>query len=240
MAIRIALIAVGGKGSRMGRSDVQKCLIPIEGKPILEYAIDSLVTSGIKCIILLTGHLHAQVSAYLASRAPQGECVLGSVYGGTEGETQAICRLRPFLQEDFLYTVGDCIFPTETFAEVIAEGERHPASAAVMCVSARRGVAPTHSRVITSRSRRAQKVIPATTKSSARLITMGVYVFRPLAFDFLAKVPPHGHVSAFVPHAIAAGQHTGVSVVRGPWFCFHTEEDIGRWSSSPLKRFLNL
>ena len=53
------VIMAGGKGTRIAsvRSDIPKPMIPVSGKPILEWEIMSLKESGLTDIILVIGHL---------------------------------------------------------------------------------------------------------------------------------------------------------------------------------------
>lgn len=57
MPVRVGVIAVGGQGMRFGRNDIQKCLVSIEGKPILEYVLQAFAGTNLKLIFLLTGFL---------------------------------------------------------------------------------------------------------------------------------------------------------------------------------------
>ena len=53
------VIMAGGKGTRIAsvNSEVPKPMIPILGKPILEYQLDCLRRQGCTDIILVIGHL---------------------------------------------------------------------------------------------------------------------------------------------------------------------------------------
>lgn len=53
-----AVILAGGKGSRLEglAENVHKSMIPINGKPILEYQIDALTRKGVKDICICVGH----------------------------------------------------------------------------------------------------------------------------------------------------------------------------------------
>lgn len=115
MPVRVGVIAVGGQGMHFGRNDIQKCLVSIEGKPILEYVLQTFAGANLKLIFLLTGFLQDQVNSYLTgSLGLINDCVVTSLFGGIEGEAPVISRLRPFLEEDFLYAGGDVIPTPET------------------------------------------------------------------------------------------------------------------------------
>ena len=60
------VIMAGGKGTRIAsvNSDVPKPMIPIDGKPILEYQINALAAQGYCEIILIIGHLGHVIRDY--------------------------------------------------------------------------------------------------------------------------------------------------------------------------------
>ena len=56
----------GGKGTRIAavRSDLPKPMIPVCGKPILEWQIENLKANGLTDIILVIGHLGKVIKDY--------------------------------------------------------------------------------------------------------------------------------------------------------------------------------
>jgi D-glycero-D-manno-heptose 1,7-bisphosphate phosphatase len=65
-----AVILAGGIGSRLSpiTNFKHKSLVCINNQPILELQINQLLQLGIKKIIILTGHLHNQVEAFVVSK----------------------------------------------------------------------------------------------------------------------------------------------------------------------------
>ena len=53
-----ALILAAGMGKRLGRytKDATKCMVPVNGKTLIEYAIESLVQNNIKKLIIVVGY----------------------------------------------------------------------------------------------------------------------------------------------------------------------------------------
>lgn len=114
------VIMAGGKGTRIAsvNSEVPKPMIPILGKPILEYQMEVLKKQGYTDIILVTGHLGTVIRDYFGDGSgispvtgePFGvkiEYVEETVPLGTAG---ALFLLRDRLTEDFLLLNGDIIF----------------------------------------------------------------------------------------------------------------------------------
>ncbi len=237
MRARIALIGVGGKGVRMGRSDIQKCLIPIEGVPIVEYVLERLHECGIKLILLLSGFHHDQVAAYISGVSFE-RSVVGQVYGGVDGENPAICRLQSFLKgEEFIYLGGDCIFAQGVIEKLLKCAERRPDDAAIVLATFESSMAPTHEHLNLD-GERIVKVMAPDDPSAGSLAVMGTYYIRPKSFKFLRMVPPENLGSAFLQKAIDAGETVSVCPVTTPWFCIHTQDDLEKWNTSPMRKFL--
>jgi len=67
--INTALIFAAGFGKRMGHitQEIPKSLIKIHGKPILYYALESVLRGGFKQVIINTHYLYEQINAAVAA-----------------------------------------------------------------------------------------------------------------------------------------------------------------------------
>ena len=65
MKTKVLLLA-GGLGTRLRplTDSVPKCLVPIRGRPLLDYWFDRFADAGIRDVLINTHHLPAQVRAY--------------------------------------------------------------------------------------------------------------------------------------------------------------------------------
>ena len=131
---RIGVIAVGGKGSRFEAKAVQKCLIPVDGKPMFWYAAEALRKNGVKCLVLLSGYLHNQVADYVTT-TNLGFQTLAVVYGGIGGENAALKALKGLVTDDFLYMAGDCLMHSACITDLIRDAERRHDAVAVVAAS---------------------------------------------------------------------------------------------------------
>ena len=62
--INVAVIMAGGKGSRLRsitNDEIPKPMVPVDGKPLLEYQVEKLKTYGIKKIVMIVGHLGEKI-----------------------------------------------------------------------------------------------------------------------------------------------------------------------------------
>ena len=126
------IIMAGGKGTRIAsvRSDIPKPMIPICGKPILQYQIENLCSFGLTDIILAVGHLGDVIENYFGDGSRFG--VNLSYFMETEplGTAGALFQM-PELSKDFLLLCGDIIFDID-FSRFIAFHKQHDALASLM------------------------------------------------------------------------------------------------------------
>ncbi len=63
-----ALLLAAGEGTRLRpiTNTVPKCLVPINGKPLLEYWLENLIKAGVKEFLINTSYLHTQVETFVA------------------------------------------------------------------------------------------------------------------------------------------------------------------------------
>lgn len=114
------VIMAGGKGTRIAsvNAEVPKPMIPILGKPILEYQLECLRDQGYNDVVLVVGHLGHVVQDYFgdgsgispATGKPFGVSIEYVVETEPLGTAGALYLLKDKLGEDFLLLCGDVIF----------------------------------------------------------------------------------------------------------------------------------
>ena len=73
-----AVILVGGLGTRLAEQfpDVPKGLVPVNGRPFLEWQLDWLRRGGITRVLLAAGHKGETFEHYFAHRPADGMVVV--------------------------------------------------------------------------------------------------------------------------------------------------------------------
>lgn len=109
------VIMAGGKGTRIARinSEVPKPMIPIEGKPILEYQINTLKNQGYTELILIVGHMGNAIQEYFEDGSKFGVRIQYITEESPLGTAGALFFLKEQLKEDFLLINGDIIFDVD-------------------------------------------------------------------------------------------------------------------------------
>lgn len=103
------MILAGGKGTRLGSltNQTPKVLVPILGRPVLDYQLHWLADEGVTEVILLTGHLHDQIEAYCGDGSRWGIKIVYRVELTPLGTAGALKGIEDILTEDFLVVYGD-------------------------------------------------------------------------------------------------------------------------------------
>ena len=117
-----AIILCAGQGKRLKpyTVDYQKSMIPVHGKPLLEYIIDGLVSVGFKNLILVVGYQKEQIINYFLKGDQWGikiEYVVQKKLNGTGGALLSCERL--IKKTHFFLTWGDILVPYDVYRDVI-------------------------------------------------------------------------------------------------------------------------
>lgn len=120
------VIMAGGKGTRIAavNAEVPKPMIPILGKPILEYEIDVLKRQGYTDLILIVGHLGNVITEHFGDGSAFGVSISYIVENEPLGTAGALYYLKKELTEDFLLLNGDIIFDIDIERFVLYHKER--------------------------------------------------------------------------------------------------------------------
>lgn len=104
-----AVILAGGMGTRMaGVSDViPKALLPVAGRPVLDYQIDLLRRSGIADMTVVTGHLGEKIRDWLGDGRGRGVRVRYFEEASPLGTGGALAEFAGRLDESFIVMYGD-------------------------------------------------------------------------------------------------------------------------------------
>lgn len=106
-----AVILAGGKGTRLGNltREIPKPLLPLLGKPLLEYHVELLRDYGITEIWILVNYLKDSIMQHFGNGAAWN--VFIQYYEETEplGTTGGIKAIESHLTEDFLVLYGDVL-----------------------------------------------------------------------------------------------------------------------------------
>lgn len=106
-----AVLLAGGKGTRLRpyTTNFPKPLMPIGEKPILEIVISQLRESGIKEIIIATGHLEELIRVFFGDGSKFGVSITYTKEDKPLGTAGPLNQVRERLDETFILMNGDVL-----------------------------------------------------------------------------------------------------------------------------------
>lgn len=117
-----AIVPVAGAGTKLRPHTYTqpKALIPVAGKPILQYIIDQLIEAGINDYVFVIGYLGDKIKDFVQTTYPD----LNAAYieqENREGIGHALYLTKDVVKknEELLIVLGDCVFDIE-LKEVLA------------------------------------------------------------------------------------------------------------------------
>lgn len=104
-----AVIMAGGKGTRLASvtQNIPKPMVPIEGKPLLEYQIENLKENGVDNIILIVGHLGDVIREHFGDGHEYGVSISYYIEATPLGTAGALAKIKERLEDSFFLVFGD-------------------------------------------------------------------------------------------------------------------------------------
>lgn len=111
----IIIIMAGGRGTRISsvNSEIPKPMIPLLGKPVLEYELEAIKAQGYEEVMIVVGHLKQAIMEYFGDGKKWGLNIRYIEEDSPLGTAGALYYLRDRLKEDMLLLNGDTIFDVD-------------------------------------------------------------------------------------------------------------------------------
>ena len=195
------MILAAGQGTRVRplTKDLPKPMVPILGKPVMEYLIEHLARHGIKEIMVNVAYFHHKIEQYFGDGHRWGVQIGYSFEGmrehgdvipkplGSAGGMRRIQDFSGFFDESTLVLCGDALIDLDITA-ALEEHKAKKAIASVVTLDVPLNDVQNYGIVVADGNGQIQsfqeKPSPAEAKST--LASTGIYIFEP---DVLAMVP---------------------------------------------------
>lgn len=198
------MILAAGQGTRVRplTKDLPKPMIPILGKPVMEYLIEHLARHGITEIMVNVAYNHRRIEEYFGDGQRWGVSIGYAYEGvyehgdilpkplGSAGGMRRIQDFGGFFDETTLVICGDAIIDLDIEA-ALEEHKRQGALASVITLDVPRDQVRNYGIVVADDDGRIrsfqEKPTPEEAKST--LASTGIYIFEPQVIDL---IPPGG------------------------------------------------
>ncbi len=120
-----AIILAAGRGERMRplTDTTPKPLLPVRGKPLMQWSVDALAQGGFRRLVVNTAWLGGQIAAYFDQRPASADPVKlafsheGQDFGRALETAGGIARALPLLGDVFWVLAGDVFVPDFAFTQ---------------------------------------------------------------------------------------------------------------------------
>jgi mannose-1-phosphate guanylyltransferase len=235
-----AMILAAGKGTRVRPLThlVPKPMIPVLGRPVMEYLVDLLRAHGVREVLVNTSYRAPQIEEYFRDGSRfgvemaysfEGELAEdGTLLDAPVGSAGGLARVQDhsgFFDSTFVVLCGDAIVDLDLGA-VLAAHRRSGALATIVCKRVPRPEVSSYGIVVADASGRVTSFQEKPRPEEARsdLANTGIYVFEPAVFGHVPRGVAFDIGSQLFPALVAGGAALHAVEARFRWI------DIGNAS----------
>lgn len=202
-----AIILCAGYGKRLYpyTKNYQKTMVPVNGKPLLEYIIDGLIYAGIKDFILVIGYRKEQIMNYFHDGTKWKiniSYVEQPILNGTGG---ALLLCESLIKnEHFLLSWGDILFDYSVYKDII---EIYHCESQNFILTTNYTDDPHLGAAVYIKESYLENIIekPAIGTSESNLNNAGLFILSKQIFDTLKSVKPSLRGEIELPDALLIG-----------------------------------
>lgn len=187
-----ALILAGGRGQRIGdiSNDKNKCMIEINGKPLIEYSLECAVRTIITEIVILVGHKAEEIINRYGN-SYNGKPIKYVIQSEQKGLVHALeCAKEAIGKEDFMLMLGDELMINPQHQEMIDTFRKKDffGICGIVVVENTDLIKKTYS-VIQSEDKRIYRLIEKPSKPMNNIMGTGNCIFKNEIFSYVSQTP---------------------------------------------------
>jgi indole-3-glycerol phosphate synthase/dTDP-glucose pyrophosphorylase len=231
-----AVILAAGKGTRMKEltNEVPKPMLKVQGKPILEHILEGILAAGIREVFIVTGFRAEVIESHFGDGSKWNARIAYGRQVVQDGTGKAPELAKDFVGDSpFLLTYGDILVRPETYPQMIRRFGEGPFSA-VITVTPGQDVTKGGLDFFDEQfclKRLVEKPTPEQLEQLRRegwlkpgepvWYNAGIYIFKPVIFDFTAKLQksPRGEyeLTDAISNLLTASHKLAGLEIQGRW-----------------------
>jgi dTDP-glucose pyrophosphorylase len=231
-----AVILAAGKGTRMGQltQELPKPMLYVKGKPILQHILEGLLQAGVRDFFIVTGFRAEVIENYFGNGAKWKAAIHYGRQATQDGTGKAPEVAKEFVgKDDFFLTYGDILVRPQTYQDMLARYGERSFSGLVTCTGSQdvtkgailffdkgfclRRLIEKPSPAQLDELRRSGELPPG----SIAWYNAGIYMFKPVVFEFTARLQKSPRGEYELTDAITGLAETGHRLagleIQGRW-----------------------
>jgi len=226
-----AVVLAAGDGGRLGAhtATLPKPLVPLHGKPIIQYTLEALAAAGVREAVIVTGYMESLVHTALAEGAAHGIALtFVSNPRFHDGASLSLRAARAATGADpFLLVMSDHLLSTELIAR-LAAGAAEGGSRDSFVAADRSHHDPAYIEEATKLSLAGDGRVVAIGKALPAwdALDTGAFFFAPAAWEAVDAVPEDCELSVICTELARRGELTAADVSGASWYDVDTPDDL--------------
>lgn len=184
--VSTAVILAGGQGTRLRplTYELPKALLPIQGKPLLEYILENCKANNVTNIIICTGYLGEKIKQHFGDGKHMGLSITYSQEKEPSKTGGALLKIKSRLNKTPFLVINGDIVTTFSFADLI---EFHKDQQTVGSVALTAVQNPQLYGQLKLHGSKLVSFYQGKAPVQSYLVNAGIYVFEPTIFDYFPK-----------------------------------------------------
>jgi mannose-1-phosphate guanylyltransferase len=232
-----AVVLAGGEGTRLKPLTYKrpKPLMPVAGRPCIDYVLQALASSGFHEIVVTTAYMSDALIKSIGDGLGYNASILYSFEENPAGTAGAVRRVGNFFDESFVVSMGDILCDVDFKALY----DFHKRKGAAVTIALTEVEDPTQYGVVglDSNGRIVKfKEKPKKEEAFSNLVNAGIYVLEPEVLEFVPPDQKFDFAKDLFPKLMSKGLGLYGSRIDGVWMDIGQPHDLWKASMAIVTR----
>ena len=232
-----AIVLAGGEGTRLKPLTYKrpKPLMPVAGRPCIDYVIRSLVSSGFQEIVVTTAYLSDTLIKSIGDGLDYNASILYSFEANPAGTAGAVRRVANFIDDTFVVAMGDILADVDF--KVLYDFHKRKGGVGTIALTEVQD--PTQYGIVgvDGKGRIAKfKEKPPREEAFSNLANAGIYILEPDVLDFIPADQKFDFAKDLFPKLLSKGMVLYGQKLSGVWMDIGRPHDLWKASMEIVRR----